>query len=58
MPPIKYTSIIVKIAPIKAHTPIVPIPKTLTCTPKRIAIVAPSAAPEDIPKICGSASGF
>ena len=38
MPPIKYTSMIVKIAPIKAHTPIVPIPKTLTCTPKRIAI--------------------
>ena len=54
---IKITREEITSAPIKAQMPTACVPKRLP-SPKKIAIVAPNDAPEDIPRIYGSAKGF
>ena len=58
IPPSLYTSITVRTAPMNAKMLTTPIPIKFNVIPDKIANVAPSAAPDEIPSIWGSAKEF
>ena len=58
MPEAKATRMMVKMAPAKAQMLMAPRPAAEKERPPMMAKVAPSAAPEETPIICGSAMGL
>ena len=55
---IKYTSILVKMAHTKAAKLTMELPRSIIGGKNMMAMVAPKAAPDDIPMTYGSAIGF